>query len=56
MLNLGLALVYIASRRGWFDRPAWALAVIAAGLAVLGAGFALDRRQRAATSRADTLA
>ena len=43
MLNLGLALFFIADRRDWFERPAWAMAVIAAGLAVLVAGFALDR-------------
>jgi hypothetical protein len=43
LLNLGVALFEIASHRGWFERPAWAIAVIAAGLIALAAGFALDR-------------
>jgi len=30
----------------WFERPAWAIALIAAGLLALGAGFALDRAER----------
>lgn len=46
VLNLGLALFYIASHREWFDRPAWAIAVITAGLAALATGFLLDRRSR----------
>ena len=46
LLNLGVALFEIASHRDWFERPAWAIAVIAAGLAALFAGFALDRRNR----------
>ncbi len=46
LLNLGIALFEIASHRQWFERPAWAIAVIAAGLAALAAGFVLDRRNR----------
>jgi hypothetical protein len=46
MLNLGLALFYITLHRHWFERPGWAVAVIATGLAALAAGFALDRRAR----------
>ena len=46
MLNLGIALYLIASHRQWFERPAWAVAVIAAGLTALAAGFALDRAER----------
>jgi hypothetical protein len=46
MLNLGIALFLIASHREWFERPTWAIAVIAAGLLALGAGFALDRAER----------
>jgi hypothetical protein len=46
VLNTGAALFLIASHRGWFDKPAWAVAVIAVGLTALGVGFALDRRQR----------
>lgn len=44
LLNLGIAMFLIADHRHWFDRPAWAIAVIAAGLAALVAGFLLDRR------------
>jgi len=36
----------IAEHRDWFDKPLWAMLVIAAGLITLGAGFVLDRRQR----------
>lgn len=46
LLNLGAALYFVADHRDWFERPAWAIAVIAAGLAALGAGFLLDRAQR----------
>ena len=46
LLNLGIALILIASHRDWFDRPAWAIAVIVFGLGTLGVGFLLDRRSR----------
>ena len=46
LVNLGAALYLIASHREWFGRPAWAVSLIAAGLAVLLAGFALDRQER----------
>jgi hypothetical protein len=46
LVNLGGALFFIADHRGWFDRPFWGVTVIVAGLAVLGAGFFLDRSQR----------
>lgn len=46
LLNFGVALYLIAHRREWFDQPAWAIAVIAAGVAALGIGFALDRAER----------
>ena len=48
MLNLGGALYLIADHRHWFNQPQWALAVIVFGLLALGAGFALDRRQKSA--------
>jgi hypothetical protein len=48
MLNLGTALYLVADHRHWFNQPQWALAVIVSGLLALGAGFALDRRQRSA--------
>ena len=47
VLNTGAALLWIADHRQWFDKPLWALAVIAVGLLTLGAGFVLDRRRRA---------
>ena len=43
LLNVGGALFFIAQHREWFDRPAWGVAVIAAGLLALGVGFVLDR-------------
>jgi serine/threonine protein kinase len=46
LLNLGNALYLIADHRHWFNRPAWAVLLIAAGLAALGAGLLLDRRER----------
>jgi hypothetical protein len=46
LLNLGAALYFIAAHREWFDRPAWAIAVIAAGLLTMAVGFLLDRAQR----------
>ena len=45
-LNTGAALYLIADHRNWFDKPAWAVAVIAAGLIALAVGFALDRHLR----------
>jgi hypothetical protein len=46
VINTGFALYYIADHNEWFDEPAWAIAVVGAGLAALGAGFLLDRRRR----------
>jgi hypothetical protein len=46
VLNTGGALFWIADHRAWFDKPRWAMAVIAAGLIALGLGFVLDRRMR----------
>ncbi len=52
VINSGVALYLIAARNDWFDRPAWATALVAAGLAALLAGFLLDaRRRRARMSR-----
>jgi hypothetical protein len=45
VLNTGGALLWIAEHRQWFDKPRWALAVIAAGLLALIVGFILDRRR-----------
>jgi hypothetical protein len=46
LLNLGSALYLVASHRQWFDRPAWAVALLVAGFAALVTGFELDRRRR----------
>jgi protein kinase-like protein len=46
LLNLGIALYLIALHRNWFERPAWAVAVIATGLVALIVGFSLDRAER----------
>jgi serine/threonine protein kinase len=54
VLNTGAALYLIADHRGWFDRPLWAIAVIVAGLIVLAAGFAFDRREKRRASTAGT--
>ncbi len=51
MLNLGIALYLIAVHREWFERPAWAIAVIVTGLVALAAGFLLDRVTRRGGSR-----
>jgi serine/threonine protein kinase len=47
ILNTGAALFFIAHHRDWLDKPTWAVAVIAAGLAALSGGFLLSRRGRA---------
>lgn len=46
LINSGVALYLIAARNEWFDRPAWAIAIVIAGLAALVAGFLLDKRRR----------
>jgi hypothetical protein len=46
VVNLGMALFFIALHRDWFERPAWGVAVILLGLATLAAGFALARSER----------
>ena len=46
LANTGSALFLIADRYEWFDAPAWALAVIGAGLGALGAGALLEASSR----------
>jgi len=46
VINTGFALYYIAEHHEWFKEPAWAIAVVTAGLVALGTGFLLDRRRR----------
>jgi len=47
LVTLANALFLIADHRKWFNRPAWAIVLIAAGLAALAVGLVLEReRQR----------
>ncbi len=46
LLNTGVALFLIADHYQWFDQPNWAMALVAVGLTVLWAGFALNARER----------
>lgn len=45
LINTGFALYFVADHHEWFDRPAWAITVVAAGLLALLAGFLLDARR-----------
>jgi hypothetical protein len=47
LFNTGAALWYITYHYDWFDRPAWAVAVVATGLGLLGLGLALALGERA---------
>ena len=49
VVNLGMALYFIAAHRDWFERPAWGVAVVAVGLAALATGFLLARAERTRT-------
>ncbi len=49
LVNTGVALVFIADHRQWFDKPAWAVALVIAGLTALALGFWIDARQRTRT-------
>jgi serine/threonine protein kinase len=46
VVNTGVALYLIALRQQWFDRPAWAMTLVAAGLTMLVLGLTMDLRQR----------
>ena len=46
VLNTGVALFFIADRYEWFDKPAWAIAIIVAGVGALAVGFRLDAREK----------
>jgi hypothetical protein len=48
LVNTGAAFWLLADHYHWMDKPAWAIALVVAGLAVLAAGFALDARERRA--------
>jgi hypothetical protein len=49
IVNTGLALWFTADHHHWFDKPAWAMALVGFGLAALVAGFALATRERRET-------
>ena len=46
LLNSGIALILIAHRNEWFDKPAWAITIVGVGISALVAGFVLDARRR----------
>jgi hypothetical protein len=46
LLNTGAALWLITDHYDWWDRTAWAIVIVGAGLAVLAAGLLLDLRER----------
>ncbi|MBI3931988.1 MAG: protein kinase [Acidobacteria bacterium] len=46
VLNTGLALLLITDHYQWYDRPGWAVAVLAAGALALGSGLGLDVHDR----------
>jgi hypothetical protein len=46
LFNTGSALWLITDRYQWHDRPLWSVVVIAVGLSVMIAGWALDSRER----------
>jgi len=46
LLNCAVGLYIVADHRQWFERPAWAVALIAMGLVALTAGFGLASREK----------
>ena len=53
LLNAGVALYFLTDHYDWYKRPAWPLAVLAAGTVGLAVGFALDWRRRSARRSPD---
>lgn len=49
LLNTGAALYLITDHNRWFDRPAWAMLLVAAGLLALLVGLVVDQRERRAS-------
>jgi hypothetical protein len=49
IVNTAAALWLVATHYEWFDKPAWAIILVAAGLAGLVAGLGLDARERRST-------
>jgi len=52
LVNTGFALYSIADHHDWFDRPAWGMTVLGAGLLALVGGYLIDRRSRGLTQGA----
>jgi len=46
LLNTGFALYLVTDHYEWFDKPRWAMVVVAAGLTALLAGYLIDARRR----------
>jgi hypothetical protein len=46
LVNSAAAVLLITDHYDWYDRPAWALSVLAVGATMLAAGFGLDVRER----------
>jgi hypothetical protein len=51
IINTAVALILIADRHDWFDKPAWAVTLVGAGLGALAAGLWLEARRRQTRSR-----
>ncbi len=46
LLNTGTALWFITNHYEWFERPAWAISVLATGVLTLAIGWGLHVRER----------
>jgi hypothetical protein len=46
LINTAVALFYLTRDYEWWDAPAWAVAVLALGIALLFAGYGLHRREQ----------
>ncbi len=46
LINTAVALFYLTRDYEWWDAPAWAVAVLAFGIALLFAGYGLHRREQ----------
>jgi len=55
LTNTALALAFITDHYDWTGRPAWTVAVVLAGLVLLGLGLSLDRAQRRRRAARETL-
>jgi hypothetical protein len=51
LFNTGAALYFLTRDNRWWDRPGWAVTVLAIGVALLGTGYALHRREQPGVTR-----